>query len=91
MAMAGHRELLLMWSLLIRAGYLPSGSPSIPAQIETDRGPYFHALEKVDESWKKGQLDLQPMIDLLSALLAKQLRAFFDSAGGQTLLGQDEK
>lgn len=77
--------------LAIRAGYLPSGSPSIPAQIEKDRGPYFRALEKVDQSCKKDQLDLQPMVDLLSGLLAKQLVAFFESAGGQTLSAQDEK
>lgn len=77
--------------LAIRAGYLPSGSPSIPAQIEADRGPYFLALEKIDESWKKAQLDLRPMIDLLSTLLAKQLLAFFESAGGQASTGQADR
>jgi len=70
--------------LAIKAGYLPSGSPSIPAQIEADRGPYFSALERMDEALRNGQLDLQPMIDLLSTLLAKQLLAFFESAGGRT-------
>ncbi len=77
--------------LAIRAGYLPSGSPSIPAQIEGDRGPYFCALEKVDDAWKNDRLDLQPMIDLLSALLAKQLLAFFESAGGQTPPSQESE
>jgi Fic family protein len=68
--------------LAVRAGYLPSGAPSIPAQIERDRRPYFHALEEADEAWKEGRLNLQPMVDLLSNLLAKQLLAFFESARG---------
>ncbi|MGH9677349.1 MAG: Fic family protein, partial [Candidatus Acidiferrum sp.] len=38
--------------LSIRAGYVPSGSPSIPDQIVHNRAPYFAALEAADEAWK---------------------------------------
>ncbi|MDR3461489.1 MAG: Fic family protein [Beijerinckiaceae bacterium] len=69
--------------LSIRAGYVPCGSPSIPAQIEADRGPYFQALEAADEAWKLGELNLKPMQDLLETLLARQLVAFFQSVGGK--------
>jgi Fic family protein len=72
--------------LSIRAGYLPSGSPSIPAQIEKDRAPYFRALESADEAWSRSELDLEQMVSLLSSLLAKQLVAFFESVGGQVPL-----
>ena len=35
--------------LAIRAGYVPSGSPTIPDQIVQNRAPYFEALEAADE------------------------------------------
>ena len=73
--------------LSIRAGYVPSGSPSIRAQIETDRGPYFRALEAADKSWHSNELDLSKMIALLSALLANQLLTFYRSVGGTGLDG----
>ena len=69
--------------LSIRAGYVPSGSPSIPDQIVQDRAPYFEALEAADESWKKNVLDLSKMERLLETLLARQLKAFFESVGSQ--------
>jgi fido (protein-threonine AMPylation protein) len=45
--------------LAIRAGNVPSGSPSIPEQIVQNRAPYFETLEAADESWKKDVLDLR--------------------------------
>ena len=71
--------------LSVKAGYVPSGAPSIPAQIESDRGPYFRALEAADTAWRSNELDLQPMIDLLSSLLARQLVTFYKSVGGAGL------
>lgn len=68
--------------LSVKAGYVPSGAPSIPAQIEADRGPYFRALEAADEAWQSNTLNLQPMIDLLSNLLARQLLEFYKNVGG---------
>ncbi|MGH6858044.1 MAG: Fic family protein [Methylocella sp.] len=69
--------------LSIRAGYVPSGSPSIPDQIVHNRAPYFAALEAADEAWKQNVLDLSKMESLLEALLARQLKAFFESVGGR--------
>lgn len=69
--------------LSIRAGYVPSGSPTIPDQIVQDRTAYFEALEAADESWKRNILDLSKMEILLETLLARQLKAFFESVGGK--------
>lgn len=73
--------------LSVRAGYVPSGSPSIPAQIEADRAPYFRALEEADDAYKAGDIDLTAMETLLSTLLARQLLNFFETASGKQLNG----
>lgn len=62
---------------------MPSGSPTIPDQIVQDRTAYFEALEAADESWKRNILDLSKMEILLETLLARQLKAFFESVGGK--------
>jgi Fic family protein len=69
--------------LAIRAGYVPSGSPTIPDQIVQNRAPYFEALEAADESWKLNILDVSKMESLLETLLARQLKAIFESVGGR--------
>lgn len=69
--------------LSVRAGYVPSGSPSIPAQIEADRTPYFRALEQADQACASGDIDVAAMETLLSNLLARQLLSFFENAGGK--------
>jgi Fic family protein len=69
--------------LSIRAGYVPCGSPSIPDQIVQNRGPYFDALEDADKAWKQNILGLSKMESLLETLLARQLKAFFESVGGK--------
>jgi len=69
--------------LAIRAGFVPSGSPTIPDQIVQNRAPYFEALEAADESWKGKILDVSKMESLLETLLARQLKAFFESVGGK--------
>jgi hypothetical protein len=66
--------------LSIRAGYVPSGTPSIPDQ---NRIPNFEALEAADEAWKCGALDISKMESLLGTLLARQLTAYFESVGGK--------
>jgi Fic family protein len=69
--------------LSVRAGYVPSGAPAIPNQIVQNRTPYFEALEAADEAWKQNVLDLSRMESLLETLLARQLKAFFESVGGR--------
>jgi len=70
--------------LCVRAGYEPPGSPTIPEQIVQNRQPYFQALDAADEAWRAtGAVDVSEMENLLSALLARQLTAAFQQAGGE--------
>jgi Fic family protein len=68
--------------LCIRTGWILPGSPTIPAQIVENRGPYFEALEAADASWENNRIDVAKMEDLLASLLAKQLIGVYKSAGG---------
>lgn len=59
--------------LCIKMGYVIPGKRTIPDQIAQDKTPYYKALESADIAWEQGRLDLTPMKDLLSSMLAKQL------------------
>jgi Fic family protein len=68
----------------VRSGFILPGTPTIPDQIVSDRRGYFNALDQADAAWKKdGRLDLTAMDELLAGMLAKQLAAFYQSAGGK--------
>ncbi len=69
--------------LSIRAGAILPGTPTIPDQIVDNRNPYFDALDAADIAWRKGQVDVSKMEDLLGALLARQLTSFYQAAGGK--------
>jgi Fic family protein len=69
--------------LSIRAGVVLPGDPTIPDQIVNNRNPYFDALDAADTAWKEGRVDVSKMEDLLGALLAHQLTAFYKAAGGK--------
>jgi Fic family protein len=56
------------------------GRMTIPEIIAQNKGPYYDALEKIDESAKSADPDLTPMIDLLTDCLAKQLAEAWDAA-----------
>ena len=56
------------------------GRKTIPEQIAENKTPYYDALEKADEAWANGDLDLSAMIDLLEGYLAAQLKSVFDQA-----------
>lgn len=49
------------------------GTPTIPDQIAANKAPYYSALEKTDDSWKRGILALSDMEEMLEGMLAKQL------------------
>ena len=49
------------------------GTPTIPDQIAADKSPYYSALEKSDDSWKRGILALADMEHMLEQMLAQQL------------------
>jgi hypothetical protein len=83
MAMAEHRVLRRIVVLSIRAGVVLPGDPTIPDQIVNNRNPYFDALDAADTAWKEGRVDVSKMEDLLGALLAHQLTAFYKAAGGK--------
>lgn len=70
--------------LTIRSGFILPGTPTIPDQIVSDRSGYFRALDLADEAWQKSeQVDVSAMEELLAGMLAKQLAAFYESAGGK--------
>jgi Fic family protein len=69
--------------LMIKAGSILPGTPTIPDQIVSDRRGYFNALDKADEAWKAGHLDVSVMEELLAGMLARQLASFYESAGGK--------
>jgi Fic family protein len=69
--------------LMIRSGFILPGTPAIPDQIVNDRRRYFNALDAADEAWKAERIDVGMMEELLAAMLARQLTAFFRSAGGK--------
>lgn len=70
--------------LCIRSGNLLPGDNTIPDQITNNKQPYYDALEKADEAWKSGVVDLSAMEELLSARLATQLADYYRAATGQS-------
>jgi Fic family protein len=66
--------------LCIKIGYLLPGKKTIPDQIAEDRTPYYKALEAADEAWRRGEIDLTAMEELLSGMLAQQLVAVHEDA-----------
>ena len=58
------------------------GKRTIPDQIAENRKPYYEALERADEHWRAGKIDLGEMEKLLSTLLARQLLDVIKDATG---------
>lgn len=56
------------------------GRKTIPEQIAENKTPYYEALEKADDAWTRGDLDLSAMAGLLEGYLATQLKSVFDQA-----------
>lgn len=69
--------------LMIRSECVLPGTPTIPDQIVSDRRGYFAALDAADAAFRDGRIDVSAMEDLLGGMLAKQLAAFYKSAGGK--------
>jgi len=66
----------------IKIGGVLAGTPTIPEQIVDNRVPYFDALDEADEAFKKDQIDVSKMEELLAGLLANQLMSIYKLAGG---------
>ncbi len=66
--------------LCLRMGYLLPGRVTIPEQIESDKTPYYRALESADRAWSDGFIDLSEMKHLLGAMLATQLLGVYEES-----------
>ena len=69
--------------LCIRAHSLLPGTPTIPEQIVANRQPHFDALDAADAAARRDQIDVSAMETLLDQMLARQLTAAYESAGGK--------
>ncbi len=68
--------------LCVRLGYGLPGTNTIPAQISSDKGPYYKALEGADQAASAGQMNVADMENLLDALLINQLISLYEAARG---------
>jgi Fic family protein len=69
--------------LNVRLGFNLPGVNTIPQQIETDRVPYYEALEHADKAFAaSGKVDVSAMEALISNDLAVQLLSVHQKASG---------
>ena len=66
--------------LCAKIGYRLPGNVTLPEQIAQDKSPYYVALEKADEYWAKGQINLSDLEALLDERLARQLLTAYEDA-----------
>lgn len=75
--------------LSIKLDSLLPGTPTIPEQIACNKTPYYDALEKADEAWVGGNVDVSVLEMLLGDMLAHQLlNAAREADGKETKLGE---
>ncbi|MGP3711652.1 Fic family protein [Brucella sp. RRSP16] len=80
----GRTSRILSYVILcIKTGSILPGTPTIPEQIVENRNPYFAALDAADEAFVNGGIDLSVMEELLSGMLAVQLKNAYERAGGK--------
>jgi Fic family protein len=72
--------------LSIRLDSMLPGTPTIPDQIASNKAPYYTALEHADQALQAGAIDLRPIEEMLSGMLAKQLISVFP-AGAMPVQG----
>lgn len=81
----GNGRTSRMTSYIVLCAKLESvlpGHPTIPDQIVSNRDPYFDALDAADLAWKAGAVDVSKMEELLSGMLAVQLKSAYEVASG---------
>ncbi|HJX53450.1 MAG TPA: TIR domain-containing protein [Polyangia bacterium] len=59
--------------LAARLGYRLPGTTTIPERIAATKASYYTALERADEAWKKSEVDVSKMEELLTEHLTGQL------------------
>ena len=71
---------LSYYVLCAKTGYRLPGHNTMPEQISAEKAPYYDALEKADEHWKNGELNLDELESLLDSCLAEQLLSAYNDA-----------
>lgn len=71
---------LAYFVLCAKIGYRLPGRVTLPEHIAAEKAPYYKALERADEQWKEGRLDLSDLEALLDEQLAKQLVTAYEDA-----------
>jgi len=66
--------------LCVRLGYRLPGTNTIPAQIASDKTPYYKALEAADNAYHDRSLNVSELEEFLSGLLATQLVSVYRAA-----------
>lgn len=80
----GRTSRILSYVILcIKIGGVLPGMPTIPEQIVENRNPYFAALDAADTAFSDGKIDMDVMEQLLSGMLAVQLKNAYEHAGGR--------
>jgi hypothetical protein len=76
--------------LSIKLDSILPGTPTIPEQISTDKGPYYTALEVADAAWKAtNEVDVSRLEQMLGGMLAKQLLNAAREASGESSAAPD--
>ena len=69
--------------LCVRLGYQLPGENTIPAQISSNKKPYYDALEAADRAYENETIDVTEMEELLEKKLAGQLGSVLKDAIGE--------
>ena len=69
--------------LCAKVGMRLPGTNTIPEQISANKIPYYTAIEKADEAYKAGKIDVAAMETILEDYLANQLVDIHEKATGQ--------
>ncbi|MEX2616464.1 MAG: Fic family protein [Alphaproteobacteria bacterium] len=80
----GRTSRIVSYVLLCTAlGYELPGSPSIPQQIQENRGGYFSALEAADAAYRRNsEVDVTSMEEAIKNMLARQLLSVIEAGSG---------
>jgi Fic family protein len=82
---------LAYYVLCAKTGYRLPGHNTLPEQIAADKKPYYEALERADEHWTDGELNLSELEELLDSCLADQLLSAYDDANNPNAEKPQEK
>jgi Fic family protein len=76
--------------VILRAGYVVPGAPTIPDLIKDHRSQYFAALDAADDALTRTERHIAH-VRIYRGLLAKQLTSFYRSAGDKTDFSEEDE